>query len=369
MPITVECTSCQRVVRVKDEFAGRKVRCPGCQATVPVPAASDDAEFGDKFEDTAEPASPPPIARSKQASGRSKRGGKSTSPWYRRHWHWLVALLVLLLALWPAGGLVIAMLASAVGVLMTLVGGIVPFLRVIFGDPGTVLSLILSRSARFEMMRQSENHPYKKLVRTAFDPTRGLFWRGVLLTVLFLPAAIINNGAKEWLRTRRNQAAAAQAPAQFPNVAPGGPIFAPNAAGGTQPVAGPEPGQAPPPFPNRPPGVPSAPGQTPDSPVGGQPLNPAFPDQGQPPATVDGGTYYLTVTYGDFTGTDSVAEAATKAISELPAFKPESLRVDEDAKTIRFEHQGEPAMQSLMMTFARNGFPRAKYRSSKTPPR
>jgi hypothetical protein len=45
MPIAVTC-DCGRAMRVKDEVAGKKVRCPGCSAvlTVPKPEAPKDAE-------------------------------------------------------------------------------------------------------------------------------------------------------------------------------------------------------------------------------------------------------------------------------------------------------------------------------------
>ncbi len=43
MPIQVEC-SCGRALRVRDDLAGKKIRCPGCQGVMTVPAASDDEE-------------------------------------------------------------------------------------------------------------------------------------------------------------------------------------------------------------------------------------------------------------------------------------------------------------------------------------
>jgi hypothetical protein len=118
--------------------------------------------------------------------------------------------------------------------LMALAGGIYPFLRVIFKAPGTVLLMILSRSARFEMMNQPDTHPYKVLVRTAFDPTRGLFWRGVLLMVAFIPAAFVHAAASEFFRQRaaNNMAEAPPMPGfQAPGMRPG--------AGGAAPGANP----------------------------------------------------------------------------------------------------------------------------------
>src|SRR5687768_7913425 len=45
MPIPVKC-DCGRALRLKDELAGKKIRCPGCSAVVMVPQsdAPTDAE-------------------------------------------------------------------------------------------------------------------------------------------------------------------------------------------------------------------------------------------------------------------------------------------------------------------------------------
>jgi hypothetical protein len=43
MPITVAC-ECGKQLRVKEELAGKKIRCPGCQAIVAVPAADAEME-------------------------------------------------------------------------------------------------------------------------------------------------------------------------------------------------------------------------------------------------------------------------------------------------------------------------------------
>ena len=41
VPISVVCTHCQTTLEVSDAFAGKKGRCPTCQAVVDIPAASD----------------------------------------------------------------------------------------------------------------------------------------------------------------------------------------------------------------------------------------------------------------------------------------------------------------------------------------
>lgn len=43
MTIVVACSQCQRKINAPDQFAGKRVRCPGCQAVVEVPAVGQDA--------------------------------------------------------------------------------------------------------------------------------------------------------------------------------------------------------------------------------------------------------------------------------------------------------------------------------------
>jgi hypothetical protein len=42
MPISLSCPSCERKLTVKDELAGRKVKCPGCGASITVEGPEDD---------------------------------------------------------------------------------------------------------------------------------------------------------------------------------------------------------------------------------------------------------------------------------------------------------------------------------------
>ena len=173
MPIQLECSSCGRVMKAKEEYAGRTLRCPACREPITVPR--DDDEFAEDYEEDFAP-------RKRPAASASKRRGKSPAErtpstagkergWFRRNWHWAMVAAMLLFALVPKVGIVLGGLISGVGVLMVLVGGIAPFVRILIGAPGTVLSMIFWPPARFEMMRQPDDHPYKVLVRTAFNPT------------------------------------------------------------------------------------------------------------------------------------------------------------------------------------------------------
>jgi hypothetical protein len=59
MPITFRC-SCGKTLQVKDEFAGRRVKCPACSGVAVVPAAMPAFEV---VED--EPPAPPPPPKSR----------------------------------------------------------------------------------------------------------------------------------------------------------------------------------------------------------------------------------------------------------------------------------------------------------------
>ncbi|QEH32183.1 hypothetical protein OJF2_06520 [Aquisphaera giovannonii] len=50
MPISLVCSTCGRSYQLKDEYAGRKVRCPGCQEVQVVPAAPDGDEAHDAWQ-------------------------------------------------------------------------------------------------------------------------------------------------------------------------------------------------------------------------------------------------------------------------------------------------------------------------------
>jgi hypothetical protein len=53
MPISVSCPDCDKSLKVKDELAGKKIRCPDCSGVVPIPAKkskSDDDDFLDDME-------------------------------------------------------------------------------------------------------------------------------------------------------------------------------------------------------------------------------------------------------------------------------------------------------------------------------
>lgn len=346
MPISLECSDCQRVLQVKDEFSGRRVRCPKCGGVNSVP---DSAE-------APAPKGPPAARRSGGSvkSGRSKKGrSQATRPWYVRQWHWLVVGSMLILALCSRPGLIIAGLIAGLGVLLTFAAGVAPFLRVFFGAPGTVLTMIVSRSARFDMMRQPDSHPYKVLVRTAFDPTRGLFWRGALLIVAFIPAVFLNRTASRVFR----QHAPVQAPVAMRNM----PGPRPNPVALHEAVDGPkQAGDAP--------NIPA--------PAGAMAEDRQRMDRDPDPAgTANTRTpsqknvvFHSTLEYQSFEGERPPAEGLNEAlIAELPSYLPGSLTVDETAKALRFQHRSRFAATFVAKVFSRHGFKSIRLSTSTTP--
>lgn len=321
MPLQVQCASCQRLFKVKEEYAGRRVKCPGCQSGVSVPAAAapeDDDLFGDAAG---------PVRQPRPKSKSRDTGPRNRSPWYVQQWQWLVVAGMLLLALWPTVGIFIAGFVALVGMLIALVCGLIPFFRILIGAPGTVLMMIVSRSARFEMMEQPDSHPYKVLVRTAFNPTRGLFWRGVLLIVAFVPAVFIHAAASDFFRKMKNNANPGPVPAFGPGFAPG-------------------------PGPGNP---------------GGPIFGPGMPGAAPRNAAEQGRTFYVRLNYKDHQGAGSPTESAQGLVAELPGARADTVKVDEESKTIRFEHQGPLNPPTLFPLFGKHGFNGMSFHSSTTP--
>ena len=46
MPITLGCPSCGKRFRAREESSGKKVKCPFCQAAVPVPNSDESPSSG-----------------------------------------------------------------------------------------------------------------------------------------------------------------------------------------------------------------------------------------------------------------------------------------------------------------------------------
>jgi ribosomal protein S27E len=67
MPFTIECSKCHKTLKVPDEAAGKKVRCPSCQEIIAVPASGGSSPD----EGVTEKPAPPTPASSKPSSSKS----------------------------------------------------------------------------------------------------------------------------------------------------------------------------------------------------------------------------------------------------------------------------------------------------------
>src|ERR1700736_5830482 len=68
MPIDVQCSGCSTMLRAPDTAAGKKVKCPKCEAVIAVPAAADNG-----LAVSSAPPPPEPMAMAKAAPAPSRR--------------------------------------------------------------------------------------------------------------------------------------------------------------------------------------------------------------------------------------------------------------------------------------------------------
>jgi hypothetical protein len=84
MPILVQCDECSRRGSVKEEWAGRRVKCPGCGAAINVPSASvmPPVAVAQQPAPRQSPASPPPLLSSAPLTALAGKppGQKSRKP-------------------------------------------------------------------------------------------------------------------------------------------------------------------------------------------------------------------------------------------------------------------------------------------------
>lgn len=62
MPLTIRCPACNAALKVKDEFLGRKIKCPKCTHVMPIPQEPTDDEAGAP-EEAVSARKPAPVAR------------------------------------------------------------------------------------------------------------------------------------------------------------------------------------------------------------------------------------------------------------------------------------------------------------------
>lgn len=116
MTISVRCRRCDRSLKVKDDYAGQTVKCPGCQSALKVPVIE---EVLDDFEEIVEKDNPRPKSKRKSSSG-------ELPVWVgylKRFWFLAVPVVAVPIALFSgfAGGM-LGLGAAVIGVLFMIVG-------------------------------------------------------------------------------------------------------------------------------------------------------------------------------------------------------------------------------------------------------
>lgn len=79
MPITLGCPSCSKRFRARDESAGKRVKCPFCQAAVPVPSATE-AENAAAGTDSSPALDAPPFGAESVSAVPSHHGSPTPVP-------------------------------------------------------------------------------------------------------------------------------------------------------------------------------------------------------------------------------------------------------------------------------------------------
>src|SRR5262245_63539763 len=86
MPLDVKCPGCSAQFRVKEEHAGKKLKCPKCSKVVPIPAKPaeeevvEDVEVVDEEEQAAEESAGDPFAFDEPATAGGKKKAAPKEP-------------------------------------------------------------------------------------------------------------------------------------------------------------------------------------------------------------------------------------------------------------------------------------------------
>ena len=101
MPVSFRCDACQKPLRVNDERAGRRIRCPACgeAVTVPTPAAAE-ARAAVPVQAASEAEAAPPARKPRRPRSRN-----DDRPFLARHWPLCLAGALLVLVLIAGGAL------------------------------------------------------------------------------------------------------------------------------------------------------------------------------------------------------------------------------------------------------------------------
>jgi hypothetical protein len=80
MPILVQCTGCQRTMRVRDRLAGKKIKCPDCQTAFVAQALEETPTGTEPGLSSLDPSDSASSFQKPQAVANASRGHKPKPP-------------------------------------------------------------------------------------------------------------------------------------------------------------------------------------------------------------------------------------------------------------------------------------------------
>jgi hypothetical protein len=161
---------------VKPEHAGKKIRCPGCQAPLTVPELDDESEDEEVAEE-----SPPRKGKSGKGKSKSRPRGNGQNTLLLKLWPLgLLALPLLVGLVSPMGGAGLGVFIFVGGLILLLYGFFVGLGVTAASDPGRTARSLFSPLASQMFMTDAERKKLRK-VSSAYLSAMG---RGVLLMLI-----------------------------------------------------------------------------------------------------------------------------------------------------------------------------------------
>ena len=210
MAVSVVCGECGWQARVKDDLAGKKIRCRDCGQPVTVSAARTKPEtkspsslpsrsrsVSPLSDDAATRSAPDERRPPRRSSAKGKPNSKSSPGGFSfsDHWHWIVAGGMVLAAFLPNGrGVAVAGVIAFIGGLMFVYGIIAATIRVIMNDPSQALPMVVSRGARQKVQQRDDDDPFRQMITATFMNRGRTILQGLVLMVAVVPALLLNTG-------------------------------------------------------------------------------------------------------------------------------------------------------------------------------
>ena len=203
MAIEVTCESCFRDYRLKDQFAGKTIRCKECREPIQVPALGDDEieDYGDFAEEDYGSSAPPQrrsFSDSSPSKGRKKTKKKSKSAPSRFPIKYQLLCsggLIIAGVFLPKTSAIFALLWATIALGASIIGILWLAVNLFKSNPVDALIMILlpfvgfiGISRRVDFLNDENDRPYRWVIR------------GFLSMVLALFTAIFVKGVEENMR-------------------------------------------------------------------------------------------------------------------------------------------------------------------------